>query len=48
MADAQPNKLYRVRRTVLQMLRDRGYLVDNQDIERSEEDFLAEHDGVPK
>ena len=34
------DRIYRVRRTILQMLRDRGYMVDQADIDEREEDFV--------
>jgi len=37
------DRIYRVRRTVLQMLRDRGYMVDTADIDESEEDFVQKY-----
>jgi len=37
--------MYRARKTVLEMLRDRGYMVDQADIDQSEDDF-AEKFGV--
>ena len=39
--------LYRVRRTVHEMLKDRGYLIDQADIDLSEEDFKATQGEVP-
>ena len=39
--------LYRVRRTLHEMLKDRGYLIDQADIDLSEEDFKEQHGEVP-
>ena len=33
--------LYRVRKTVLQMLRDRGYIISSNQLSQSKEDFKA-------
>ena len=44
----QGERIYRVRRTVLQMLRDRGYMVDQTDIDKSERDFFEEHTENPQ
>ena len=41
-------RLYRVRRTVLQILRDRGYMVDATDVEESEEDFFEKYTPSPQ
>ena len=44
---AAGDRLYRARRTVLQMLRDRGYMVDQADIDQTEEDFAEKHGSSP-
>ena len=41
------DRIYRVRRTVLQMLRDRGYMVDEADIDESEESFVEKFSAMP-
>eukprot|EP00298_Acanthocystis_sp_HF-20_P020170 c2482_g1_i1.p1 GENE.c2482_g1_i1~~c2482_g1_i1.p1 ORF type:complete len:209 (+),score=87.89 c2482_g1_i1:19-645(+) len=41
----EETKLFRVRRTVLQILRDRGFLLDPKEIEKSLDDFKASHGG---
>lgn len=41
-------RIYRVRRTILQMLRDRGYLVDQADVDQSEEDFFEKFSTSPQ
>lgn len=46
--DEQTNKLYRIRRTVLQMLSDRGYLVGDFEINTSKEQFLDKFGEDPK
>ncbi|EOD16322.1 hypothetical protein EMIHUDRAFT_430670 [Emiliania huxleyi CCMP1516] len=38
-------RLYRVRRTIHQMLRDRHYMIDQSDIDMSEEDFARSYTG---
>mmetsp|Transcript_3891 Transcript_3891/g.8430 ORF Transcript_3891/g.8430 Transcript_3891/m.8430 type:complete len:211 (-) Transcript_3891:296-928(-) len=40
MASSSALRLFRVRRTIYQMLRDRGYMVSKEDIEMSEDAFL--------
>ena len=41
-------RLYRVRRTVLQILRDRGYMVASADLEMTEEQFREKFTDVPQ
>ena len=41
-------RIYRARRTVLQMLRDRGYMVDQSDVDMSEEDFYEKFTDAPQ
>eukprot|EP00962_Isochrysis_galbana_P015870 scaffold4543_cov126-Isochrysis_galbana.AAC.5 len=43
--EAAAYRLFRVRRTIHQMLRDRGYMVDQADIDLSEDDFAAKYTG---
>jgi len=38
--EATMGRLYRIRRTVMQMLRDRGYLVGEHELATSRRDFL--------
>ena len=45
--DGAGYNLYRVRRTLHEMLKDRGYLIDQADIDLSEEDFKEQHGEVP-
>lgn len=42
------NRLYRVRRTVHQMLRDRGFMVDLRDINLTEEEFKSKFGELPQ
>mgnify|MGYP002630751673 CR=1 FL=1 len=44
---ATTERLYRVRRTVLQMIRDRGYMVDQADIDESEDSFKEKAGTMP-
>jgi len=44
----QLSKLFRVRRTVYQMLRDRGYLVDTNDINCTRDEFAAQFGDSPR
>ena len=39
--------LFRVQRTVHEMLRDRGYMIDQADIDMTEEDFTEKHGETP-
>jgi DNA-directed RNA polymerase I, II, and III subunit RPABC1 len=41
-------RIYRVRKTVMQMLRDRGYMVDQADVDQSEEDFFDKFSSSPQ
>jgi len=41
-------RLYAVRRTVLQMLHERGYMVDQNDIDQSEKDFFEKFSTSPQ
>ncbi|XP_058107411.1 DNA-directed RNA polymerases II and IV subunit 5A-like isoform X3 [Magnolia sinica] len=43
--DEDTNKLFRIRRTVLQMLKDRGYLVVDSEIDMKLHDFVAKFGG---
>ena len=45
--DGVAYNLYRVRRTVHEMLKDRGYLIDQADIDLSEESFKETQGEVP-
>ena len=45
--DGVAYNLYRVRRTVHEMLKDRGYLIDQADIDLSEEEFKETQGEVP-
>ncbi|KAL6975103.1 DNA-directed RNA polymerases II and IV subunit 5A [Sarracenia purpurea var. burkii] len=39
-SDEEITKLYRIRRTVLQMLRDRGYVVPDQEVDMTKQQFI--------
>ena len=41
-------RIYRARRTTLQMLRDRGYMVDASDVDQSEEEFFERYTPSPQ
>ena len=45
--DGAGYNLYRVRRTLHEMLKDRGYLIDQADIDLSEESFKEQYGEVP-
>jgi len=43
-SEGDANKLWRIRRTVMQMLRDRGYLIsETEDIGLTKADFVARY-----
>eukprot|EP00252_Welwitschia_mirabilis_P017245 TRINITY_DN3822_c0_g1_i1.p1 TRINITY_DN3822_c0_g1~~TRINITY_DN3822_c0_g1_i1.p1 ORF type:complete len:204 (+),score=37.34 TRINITY_DN3822_c0_g1_i1:168-779(+) len=46
--DEQANRLFRIRRTVLQMLSDRGYLVGDFEINMSKDQFIQKYGEDPK
>ena len=46
--ESNGERVYRVRRTALQMLRDRGYMVDEADIAMGEQDFFAKFGESPQ
>ena len=48
MASTTGERIYRARKTVLQMLRDRGYMVDETDVEQGEEDFFEKYTTSPQ
>ena len=48
MSATAAERLYRARKTVLQMLKDRGYMVDQTDIDQSEDDFMEKYSGAPQ
>ena len=41
-------RIYRARRTILQMLRDRGYMVDTADVDQTEEEFFEKFTTSPQ
>lgn len=41
LSDEEIKRLFRIRRTVMQMLRDRGYFVGDFEINMSKEQFIA-------
>ena len=45
--ESSGERIHRVRRTVLEMLRDRGYMVDQTDIDQSEDDFFQKYGDNP-
>lgn len=48
MDDEVVTKLYRVRKTVLQMLNDRGYLVLDEELSQTKDDFREKFGDDPK
>ncbi|KAJ7244806.1 hypothetical protein O6H91_Y431000 [Diphasiastrum complanatum] len=46
--DEQSNRLYRIRKTVMQMLRDRDYLVVDHELSLSKEQFREKFGDEPK
>jgi DNA-directed RNA polymerase I, II, and III subunit RPABC1 len=40
--DEEVTKLYKIRRTILQMLRDRNYIVSDKELSMSRKDFVTE------
>ena len=48
MASSAGERIYRARRTILQMLRDRGYMVDSSDVDQTEEDFFEKFSTSPQ
>lgn len=43
LSEEEFNRLYRIRKTVMQMLRDRGYLVTDYEINMSKIDFSRKY-----
>ncbi|GAQ85818.1 DNA-directed RNA polymerase subunit 5 family protein [Klebsormidium nitens] len=48
MDDENATKLYRVRRTILEMLNDRGYNVLDEELSQTKEDFIEKVGDEPK
>ncbi len=48
MVDTAGERIYRARRTILQMLRDRGYMVDSTDVDETEEEFFEKFTPSPQ
>ena len=48
MDDESATNLYRVRRTILEMLNDRGYLVLDEELSQTKEGFMEKVGDEPK
>jgi len=48
MSNTAGGRIYRARRTILQMLRDRGYMVDATDVDETEEEFFEKFTPSPQ
>mmetsp|Transcript_83916 Transcript_83916/g.167497 ORF Transcript_83916/g.167497 Transcript_83916/m.167497 type:complete len:207 (-) Transcript_83916:186-806(-) len=48
MASSAGERIHRVRRTINQMLKDRGYMIDQADIDMSEEEFFEKYTSSPQ
>jgi len=47
MSDEQLSKFFKAWKTVNQMLKDRGYVIEDEELEKPFADFKAEYDGMP-
>ncbi|KAJ0698183.1 putative RNA polymerase, Rpb5, RNA polymerase Rpb5 domain superfamily [Helianthus annuus] len=46
VSDEEITRLHRVRKTCFEMLRDRGYEVEDSEIQMSRKEFIDKHNGV--